>query len=180
MNPEPIPGYGDGKRPTSEVVAQYDAVVVARRVIWSDLSLRPAAETARAVLLLAPPYVPKWPPRPATSLALGDDASADLLALTRLKALFDFGSQLPDEDVGDVLRNVEARWPAVPERISVDAVVRANGDAEWGYERAPGTDVGRADDEFANTMSVSGRSELDLYVQNLVRADLEERLTRFL
>lgn len=185
MSPEVVSGTGHGEHRVAPIIATYTALV-STDVISSELEIGSAAERVRDTLESAPEYADAWPPRPlATSLDRRTDIRT--LALARLKTLFDFGAQLPDGQVGEVRQHMAARWPEILaptpessagkegpyERIRVTAIVRADGNPEWGFERSPTS--GRPL-PFDAKETRGRRPELDLFVQNLVRADIETRL----
>jgi len=182
MCPEPAAGTARSAQSLAPIVAKYTALV-STEVLSSSLTVMPDADRALEALQAAPDYAPAWPPRPlaATFSSVRD---VRLLALARLKTLFDFGASLPDDDIGVLRRSMAVRWPellapattmavAGPyERIAVTAVVRADGSPEWGFERSPSS--GRP--LPLSTGETRGRPELDLFIQNLVRADIERLL----
>lgn len=160
--------------PPASVVARYTAVV-SGRIERSELQIvDQAGLTASRPALEADPGFAPWP---AHAVRLSDEG----LVAARLKALFDFGAQLPDGDDDTTTRAMHQRWPLLKklkgsealERIEVTALVRADGTAEWGFERS---DANRAALPIPDGEVVVGRPELDLYVQNMVRRGLRRRI----
>jgi hypothetical protein len=169
-------------------VAEYRAVVglELERSGFRLLDMRSPARRLAAAQQ-PPGWVAEWPP---PGLAIDptreDERDVTALVLAKLKALFDFGAVLPDGDAGAIRDAIHRRWPAIRqareerasipyERMDVDAVVRQDGTADWGFTHGgrglslPGL-AERLDD---------GRPELDLYVLNVVRADLAARLREY-
>lgn len=184
MTPRPVSGVGRGEYRVAPIVAKYTAVV-STEVLSSELEVGPEAEQARDTLQAAPGYAQSWPPRPLNAV-IDRQTDTTTLVLVRLKTVFDFGAELPDDRVGEVREQMAARWPELLsptasataakegpyERIVVTAIVRSDGNPEWGFERAPtsGRPLPLKD------QPTDGRPEFDLFVQNLVRSDLEGRL----
>jgi len=168
------PSSAPGAPPMASVVARY-AAVVSGRIERSELQIvDQAALTANRPALEADPGFAPWHARASR---LSDEG----LVAARLKALFDFGAQLPDGDDDATTRAMHQRWPRLKklkgsealERIEVTALVRADGTSEWGFERS---DPNRAALPIPDGEVVVGRPELDLYVQNMVRRDLRRRI----
>lgn len=168
------PSSTQGAPPLASVVARY-AAVVSGKIERSELQIvDQAALTANRPALEADPGFAPWHPRASR---LSDEG----LVAARLKALFDFGAQLPDGDDDATTRAMHQRWPRLKklkgsealERIEVTALVRADGNGEWGFERS---DPNRAPLPIPDAEVVVGRPELDLYVQNMVRRDLRRRI----
>lgn len=185
MSPQPVTGGGGvSDFAPAPIVAKFTALV-STEVLFSNLAVEVEAEHALMTLRAAPEWVDAWPPRPL-DVRTEHRQDVETLVIARLKTLFDFGAQLPDEEVGDLQRHMIARWPELLspeareaaegegpyERISVTALVRADGNPEWGYERSPTS--GRPLPLAAG--DAKGRTELDLFVQNLIRSELEARL----
>jgi hypothetical protein len=110
------------------------------------------------------------------------------LALRRVKNLLDFDSQLEDGTGDEIRAQVYARFPEVQKvsatdagsyaSFSVDAAIFDGGQTEWGV--GPGTSTA-----MKLPPGISGSSEdwdfesgsnLKIFVQNLVRADLADVL----
>lgn len=168
------PSRSTDEVPAAPVVARY-AAIISGRIERSELQVvdSPTLKANRETLETDPGYAP-WPPR---AKRLTDEG----LIAARLKALFDFGAQLPDGDEETSIRVINERWPRLKrlkgtellQRVEVTALVRADGTAEWGFERKDPT---RAPLPIPEEEVVDGRPEIDLYVQNMVRRDLRRRI----
>ena len=161
------------------------AVVSYSAIISSDLehsSISLESSVPRSLLSSAISLAPEWSKTlwepPATS------SDQDLLtsALRKLLALFEFGAVVPGSSAAEIRDGLQATLsvtlgagsPTHLKRIEVVAKILENGKAIWGYkipepgEWAPG---------FEPTWVLEAQaSSLDVLLQNLVRADLHERL----
>ncbi len=162
----------NGTVSVSPPVALYTATVDLQ-VVYSQFGFAADATadaTTRAVQAAPAWALHAWPP------PLVGDTQVDnrRLALTKLKALFDFAAQLPDGSADQIKGAVAGRWATAAQaraaglnvqyaRLEVDATVHADGTATWGYNMPAGGRLPEVDD-------------LDLFVQNLVRADIQQRL----
>jgi hypothetical protein len=133
---------------------------------------------------VAPGWLTQWPP---VELQVNDarDASAEGIVLAKMVALFDFASEIDERSPEAILRAVDRRWPRVAaarnqradaksvfERVEVTAWLREDGTADWSYVRA---------DERGEPLPMASeaglkRGELEIFVQNLVRVDLRQRM----
>lgn len=162
---------------------------MSQRVQTSAVSVDERAELARVVVYEA--VVSLDLERSAVSLfpdAGGASSFGAVLApvLSQLKALFDAGAELPNGTGEEIRASVDARYPAIAQerragsasaneepymRFAVDATVWADNTATWGFEIPESG-------EFPPGLESDEDRALDLYIQNLVRADLADRLAR--
>ena len=177
-----IPGVSSRSTTTPPIIAQYDAVV-SISVHQSAVTVvdRALAEQARSVLEADPGYAP-WPPPGAAKAPV--DMSVDELVAARLLTYMTFGARLQGTLPEELWQAISGRWAKVAhlrskgplaetaaglERVTVQAVLRSDGAGEWGYTHgAPGFEPLPIPARTAE----GGRTELDLYLQNVVRADL--------
>jgi hypothetical protein len=118
-----------------------------------------------------------------------ESISDELLVIARLKLVFDFGSVLPGDSSQELREAIIATWPGLAssaasltsgagappyEQAAVTAQVDADGLPNWGYERNVNSGV---------VLPLSGlspygggRTDFDLFLQNLVRLDLQQRI----
>ena len=129
----------------------------------------------------APGWMPDgWPPQ---ALPAGHEVEA--ITLIKLRRLFDFGHSDGHPQAAEIRALIERAWPQVADRLArgydpaqhkafkVRANVWADGEATWEYSHdgsgafPPG--IGRA-------VRQGFGSELDSFLQLIVRADLQTRL----
>jgi hypothetical protein len=130
------------------------------------------AERSRNELIADPVYSP-WPPPGFEEVALSE-ARIELVVLARMKAALDFGAGLTGENGDELRTSVDVTWPALSagghyERVTGEASVRANGDVEWGYTHGGTSAPALPVETMSGLSSKSGRTALDLYVQNTLR-----------
>jgi hypothetical protein len=128
-----------------------------------------------AAAIESPPrwHLDPWPPQLTFT-----DADLTILAFAKLKALFDFMAMVPNGSAQEIRAALYALFPAVDpdvqvsgfKRFPVEASILDNGDATWGY------DIPAGDDFPPGVTGGMKESDLDLFIQNLVRADLQEHL----
>lgn len=172
-----------GAAPVSPVVATYKAVI-SKDVERSSLSIKKAQmERSRSALEATPAYA-AWPQRWFAQRGLAPaQLSDELLVLARLRLVLDFGAGLIAESSSELEDGISQRWASVLnssltqggsfERVSVTALVRANGNPEWGFER---NETSGAALPFPAQAPSSERPELDLYIQNLARLGVQRRI----
>lgn len=194
-------GRTEGESPPIEVV-RYDAEVTLL-LERSSLTISPGLPhelTLRAILT-----PPQWTLRPwaaPTPEEVPPDVSAARLeewALHKFKALFDFAAVLPDGPAEEMERYLLERFPLIRrarsaptvefsryKRVFVHAEILENGEAQWGFdvpeagELPPGIpglhlpDPGSVID--TSQPDDSHLIDLDVFVQNVVRIDLQRRL----
>ena len=166
-------GARSSKRPRVQI-AIYSAVV-AYGVETSSLRFNSGLETDELAAAIAIPpdwSLSQWPPQAPDN----PDNDLVLKALTKLKALFDFASGLPDGDSEEIRQAVAARFlgsidqsaaTIAQKRFTVEAVIWEDGTATWGYDIPSAGSV---------PTSVNTATDLDVFVQNLVRSDLQQRI----
>lgn len=166
------------------VVARWSARVGAD-VADARLELLPEVEpdVAREAIAAHPGWVETWPPprlvRALGRLADGSPAAVALLALAKLASFLDFGAEVGGTTGPEIRAALRARYPGVGAgaagvRFDVDAALREGGHPTWGFvtsgEELPGLP------EHAG----HGKPHLDLWLQNLARADVHDRLDALL
>lgn len=182
------------------VLAKRLAVYVATAhaaVERSDFALASSlTDDDKQALLTAPDWVPDGETWPAASLTVATATSVDLsrAALSKMLYVVAFGAGI-DGGSGEEIRNAlyrrfrrakalfteaEAKEGGMKyARFSVEAVIRGDGQAEWGYKIPPrGTGLARQIPGVSDAIrdKASGRSDLSVFLQNLVRADLQDRI----
>lgn len=178
----------DVQSQVTPALAHYDAIVSVD-VERDSLTIvdPPLAQQSRADLARAPGYA-AWPPAPLgpqTDLSM---LSVEALVLARMKAVLDFGAKLAGSSgtalraaiatewsVLDRARQARAAGTTSPnyERIRAQVTVRADGSAEWGYSRTATS----AQPLPLSGIQADGRTSLDAYVQNQLRAAIADKLT---
>jgi hypothetical protein len=147
---------------------------------------RQLAEQSRTELARAPGYA-AWPPAPLGPETDLSTLSVEALVLARMKAVLDFGAKLAGSS-GTALRTAIANeWSVLNtarqaraagttspnyERIRAQVTVRADGSAEWGYSRTATS----AQPLPLSGVQPDGRTSLDAYVQNQLRAAIADKL----
>jgi len=181
---------GGSPPPAAPVVGSYQAtasVIVLNSSV--DVST-PLTPQTRQTFQADPSYATPWPPTTIVSAGLGlESISDELLVIARLKLVFDFGSVLPGDSSQELREAIIATWPGLAssaasltsgagappyEQAAVTAQVDADGLPNWGYERNVNSGV---------VLPLSGlspygggRTDFDLFLQNLVRLDLQQRI----
>lgn len=166
--------------PPSQAVALYTATV-GLKVEYSAFGVNPAIDRSQLIAAIEPP--PSWAPTPWPPHLVGGQDDITIFALAKLKALFDFAARLPNGTANEILRATYARFPlAEPtragsllqyKRFRVEARILLNGDPEWSYEIP-------SSGKFPPGVRAEMReSDLDVFIQNLVRADLQRRIASF-
>ncbi len=129
------------------------------------------------VAVKSPPewYLNAWPPQPPGN----PDNDLELFALTKLKATFDFAARLPDGSAEEIREQVASRFPGTVtenvttvsyKRYPVEAIIWEDGTVTWSY------DIPAAGD-FPESIQDSGDdADLDIFVRNLVRYDLQRQI----
>lgn len=168
--------------------------IVSGDVERSAMTLAPEATPGNrlAALRRSPEWWPRSDPWPEA------DQKQTRLALLKLQALFDFGASIPGStaleirdgiyqkfpDAKDLMSSASARMPGQrPLRIEVEACVRADGQADWGFVTPPFSMAALpngAKAHFVKRSDLGGRTDLQVFVQNLVRADIYRRLEELL
>jgi len=164
--------------PHHQAVAFYFAII-GSTVEHSAFGMNAALDRSKLIAALESPQrrVPTPSPRPHADSQ--DDLT--LRALARLKAFFDCAGQLPRATADDILCARLTRFPlteptpAAPppeyERFRVRAWILTNGDPKWSYEVSSG-------DYPTGLKSEMQESDRGLFIQSLVKADLESRIAR--
>ena len=135
-------------------------------------------------LWLAPEFAPDgWPP-PGVSK---DRTSLELVGIYKFYEMMQAGDERLANSSRVTLQLVRERRPLVAHRIEmgydveefktlpVEAEIWSNGEATWGYSHGP---KGQFPPGVSTVVRPGRGSELDLFIQKLVRADLEVRLER--
>jgi hypothetical protein len=188
--------------PPPIVVVRYEAVVT---IALEQSSLTINADAPRELAIRALLTPPQWTLRPWSAPA-PEEVSSDISsaqfeewALHKFKALFDFAAVLPDGTAEDMERHLLERFPLIGavrnapspdtsqyKRIFVHSEILQDGDAQWGFdlpeegELPPGipglylADAGTTVDTSA--VGDSHLIDLDVFIQNTVRIDLQRRL----
>ncbi len=175
------------------IIARYTAVI-GLNLERSDFDLTAAPDDAKSASGLE--SAPEWTHTPWSEIqgkAHRQEKVSErlaVLALGKLKALLDFGADLPDGSSEQIRDAIDARWPEIAEarngenagqpaaayeRIQVEAVVRSSGVTGWGYTLStsgsplPGL----------NVTDPTAPDGFDRYLQNMIRSDLALRLGSF-
>lgn len=165
--------------PPLEAVAFY-AAVVSLEVEHSAFGFNFAIEQSLIVDAIESPsccFPVEWPLHRADNQ---DDMM--LLALAKLRALFDSPLYLPNSTDDEIVRITYAHFPVVeptPEapplpyrRFRVKACILTNGDAVWTYETP------RSGDFPPTVRAGMQESDVAAYIRNLVASDLQRRIKR--
>jgi hypothetical protein len=177
-------------------LAVYTATVHAA-VERSDFALSSAlTDDDKQALLTSPEWIPDGETWPAASLTVAYATSVDLsrAALTKMRYVVTFGAGIERGSGERIRAALYRRFPraralfdeaqakeggAQYARFSVEAVIRGDGQAEWGFQSPPrGTGLARQIPGVSDAIrdKASGRSDLSVFLQNLVRADLQDRI----
>lgn len=174
----------------SAVAGTYEATV-SIAVIRSSFQARSALTRASRGAFRNPPGYAEWPPaifaERGISLSEVDDTT---LILARLKLGFDFGSGITAGSSAELSEAIAERWPKLAEertalikgqggmpyaQAAVTGEVNVVGEPRWGY-------VGNVNSgkplALAETAPEGQRPEFDVYLQNLVRLDLQQRIEK--
>jgi hypothetical protein len=162
--------------PTIFWAARYDAVVTSD-IVSSSLTLNDALPTTdlQRVLSIPPEWTLSendWPP------AASDPQT---LALAKIKALLDFGAQIPDGSSSEIRSSIATALPGLAsgagqeigataiKQFTVKSIVRlADGQAEWEVTvPAAGAFPAGISDQ-----NLDQGSPLKLFLQNVTRADV--------
>jgi hypothetical protein len=165
------------------VVARWSALVGAE-VRGARFELRAVdLAVARTAVSLTPDWVEQWPPRRVAQalgrLGEGSSAAVALLALAKLAIFLDAGAEIDGETGPEIRAALRARYPGVATTLSdvffeVDATLREDGMPAWGFTTSGETLPGIPEEPRA------GKPHLDLWLQNLARADVHDRLALLL
>ena len=166
--------------PPQQQLVVYTAVI-GLELERSTLSFNASVDHAQIVTAVETP--PEWTLTPWPPTRTNTDADVTIFALAKLKAIFDFAAQLPDGSTQEIKNAIDTRFPlvrserAVPtahyKRFAVEASIMDDGKTQWGY------DIPGGDDFPPGVVARMQESELDIFIQNLVRADLQQRLESF-
>ncbi|MGH9040578.1 MAG: hypothetical protein ACRDZ3_10130 [Acidimicrobiia bacterium] len=185
--------------PPATEVARY-AAVVTNRLEESSVAINSevSAELAARAILTPPQWSLRAWAAPAPEDAVFETDQLEEWALHKFRALFDFAAVLPDGSADEMEVQLLERFPmvdasrhastAVPryKRIQVHSEILENGDAQWGYdlpeagELPPGlpgvyvSDPGSPLD--MNGLADGHALDLDVFVQNMARIDIQRRL----
>jgi hypothetical protein len=150
----------------------------------------------KQALLTAPEWIPDGETWPAGSLTAANATSVDLsrAALSKMLYVAAFGAGI-ERGSGEQIRGaVYRRFPRAKAlfaqaeakeggmkyaRFPVEAVITGDGQAQWGFDNPPrGTGLARQIPGVSVAIrdKASGRSDLSVFLQNLVRADLQDRI----
>lgn len=159
--------------PGAAPVAIYKAIV-GSSVESSTLQFVSSVDSADAQRALETPprWVPgQWPERPDASSVAG----MRYLALLKMRHLLDAGAGVASETATGIETELDGLFPATASgsaRYEVTVVVQIDGQASWGVrEISSGPNPRGAEGDFSQP-----RSNLQVLVQNLVRADLLKQL----
>jgi hypothetical protein len=166
------------------VVARWSAHVGAD-VADARFELLPGVEprVAREAIAARPGWLDAWPPESVTRalgrLAEGSPAALALLALAKLASFLDFGAEVGGTTGAEIRAALRARYPGVAPRpdgvrFEVDASLREGGHPTWGFVTSGEALPGLPEDEGP------GKPHLDLWLQNLARAEVHDRLDALL
>jgi hypothetical protein len=178
-----VPADDDAPREPASVVSY--VAVVSVQVERAEVRVEPGADEARirSAAALPPGWVEEWPPAELRDTDLGALPLATV-GLAKLAALLDFNAELDAYAPDDIDEEITRRWPQVGqavvdargerfEQAVVEASVREDGTAVWGYTWAGAG--GRPLPQFAQP-DAAKRGEYEVFLQNVVRADLRRRL----
>ena len=165
------------------VVARWSASVGAevRDARFELTAADPAV--ARTAVAVRPGWVQEWPPprvaRALGRLAEGSPAAVALLALAKLASFLDAGAEVAGETGAEIRAALRARYPGVATTLSdvhfeVQANLREDGTPAWGFMSSGESLPGIPEEPRA------GKPHLDLWLQNLARADVHDRLALLL
>ena len=181
---EPQAATGEEAPTIPTTVVSYVAVV-GIRVERAEVRVEPGADPAKArqAAAMPPAWVEEWPPPELRASELSS-LSAETLSLAKLAALFDFNAELTAREPDEIDAQIAERWPQIAkaavdsagkrfERAIVDAAVREDGTATWGYVWEG--DGGRTLPTLPQPAAAK-RGEYEVFLQNLIRADLRRRL----
>ena len=155
--------------------ARYQATFRSR-IEDAGLTLNPALPHSELLRTLSIP--PEWTPEPW----LATERDPHVLALTKLKILLDFDARLTAGSSAEIRERIAASFPKVAsarrdnlKAFQVEALVRlADGQAEWSVAVPEDGDLPPG----IRTAELESGANLKIVIQNLVRADLLERLGR--
>lgn len=194
-------GHVEAQGPPLEVV-RYEGVVT----LWleqSSLTIHP--ELPPEVVIRAILNPPEWTLRPWSApspeeVSLGVAThQLEQWALQKLKALFDFAAVVPDGTASEIEHRLFERFPLLRatrgepateasryKRIAVHSEILESGEAQWGFDvpeegelppGVPGLHVAEPG-SLLDTSHLEDNNliDLDVFVQNVVRTDLQRRL----
>lgn len=164
-------------------VAKFTVVMAAepeRRAL--EVRDRRVAERARVQLVVHPQYT-AWPPPGFDRLRL-EEAPIEYVILARAKAVLDFGAGLDAANRDELAASIRRTWPKVSAtghygRVTGDVTIYADGHTEWGYTLGGTSAPALPVDAMVGLSQKSGRTPLDLYVQNTLRLELLAEAARF-
>lgn len=194
-------GRVENEPPPTEVV-RYEAVVTIA-LEQSSVAISPDVSRELAVQAILTP--PQWTSRPWRVPSPGQvspDVNRQQLeewALHKFRALFDFAAVLPDGTAEEMELQLLERFPLIGaaqrassidvsgyKRISVHSEILENGDAQWGFDLPeagefppgiPSLHVSEVDSPIdMNAVAESHVVDLDVFIQNTVRIDIQRRL----
>jgi hypothetical protein len=159
-------------------IAEYRAVI-SDHVETSSLVFTAGVDARRrsAALKRAPEWTEQeWP----TDVDASSPVAQTYLALSKIKALLDFGARLDGQSADEIQAAVSQAFPhslqrkAGVARYEVRAIVDLEGLASWGVrELSSGDAPAGASGSFADD-----RSDLQVLVQNLARADVQRQIEK--
>ena len=180
-------------RPDSDrVLAFVYAATVSLRVEESCIGINPALalEDLEKILTQPPTWIyarpgwlkTEWPKHPTAER--GDLALYDL---TASKALLAAGSQIPDGTSAELITSLATLLPLTTEclqgsEINYEAfhacvTIETNGNMQWGYDGTPIREAWRLP---LPDREIEGRSAFDLYLQNRMRIDIQQKIERLI
>ncbi len=170
--------------PTSQEVFRYRSTIRIS-VETATFKFNPAIplDARRAILLKDPGWRMPWPP-PLTGAADRDDL---ILAFSRIVCALGLKAGIPGSTAEAVRSGLFEMFSSVPQaghtkentesyrRFAADASIEDDGSASWGYcEDRPGITVPGVDDRPHHL----GKPGVEIFVQNLLRANLLERIEK--
>jgi hypothetical protein len=164
---------------TSKSVAIYTAIV-GPEVEDSAFGINPAIEPSRLIAAIESP--PRWAPVPWPPYPTDGQNDIKVLALAKLEAFFASGAR-PSNGPADEMPNpasaclpwAETTQLAPPQgrpRFRVRAQILTNGEPVWSYAIACG------EKPAPEVESERRERDLGVFIQSLVRADLQRRIAR--
>jgi hypothetical protein len=131
--------------------------------------------TARDAVERQPTWPTEWPDR--STLPQVDSL---VLALRKVAALLDFDARIEGNTGDEIRQSILTSFPALTETKVVprgrsyrgEAYILADGIPRWQYESSEDHKVLPG----LSTAKVNGKSDLDTYIQNVMRADLYDRI----
>jgi hypothetical protein len=138
-----------------------------------------ATDLDREVVEAALLQKPEWCPIPWPRISEPTDRDLRRLALLKLSIFFDFAAKLPAGTGQEIRQALWQRFPAVRtalaeaggvrfKRFPVHATIWSDGESNGGYHHP-------SEGEHPPIGTVTEET-LDLFIQNLVRADIRDRL----